>query len=130
MKSVVALFLGFVFFLGSIFPNTDVDEVYKIPNLIQHYFEHKKEVGADFGFWHFLQLHYGLGSTHAKTHKTDASLPMFQHHCSGFTFVLPLTLSFSYQLPAASFTQLRHSFYQNTYAYLFSITHLRPPKVG
>ncbi|MDJ1469175.1 hypothetical protein QNI16_11070 [Cytophagaceae bacterium YF14B1] len=129
MKSGIALLLSFVFFAGSLFPFTDVEEAFKIPNLISHYFEHTESTTKDLSVWEFLQLHYGLNSSHAKSHhtETDHSLPMFHSHCIGLTFVMPRFLTFPRIHPIA-LTQFTYSFYQNTYAYLFSISFLRPPR--
>ncbi|RYF45757.1 MAG: hypothetical protein EOO39_50745, partial [Cytophagaceae bacterium] len=66
MRSALALFLGTIMLLGSLFPQTDVEEVYKIPGLIVHYQLHKKSAGSDFDFWQFLDMHYDASSKHAK----------------------------------------------------------------
>lgn len=130
MKSVSSFFLIIVFFVGGIFPRTDVEEVFKIPNLIAHYFEHKQTTLQELNVWSFLQLHYGIDSPHAKSHHTekDHSLPMFHYHCAGLTFVMPNRfISFPVIHPVI-FVQDLYSFYQNTYVYLFSISFLRPPR--
>ncbi|MDJ1497568.1 hypothetical protein QNI19_31805 [Cytophagaceae bacterium DM2B3-1] len=129
MKSGIALLLTFVFFAGSLFPFTDVEEAFKIPNLISHYFELKESTPEDLSAWEFLQLHYGLGSSHAKSHhtETDHSLPMFHSHCLGLTFVMPRFLTFP-EIQSIALKNYTYSFYQNTYAYLFSISVLRPPR--
>jgi len=128
MKSIIALLLGVIFFAGGLFPHTDIEEVYKIPSLIHHYFEHEQNTTEDSGFWHFLQLHYGIGSKHTNKHQGDSKLPMFHHHCVGLMFVLPKMIAFAQAPEPSVLLSCRYSFYRNTYAYLFSVSPLRPPQ--
>ncbi len=129
MKPIVALVLAFLFLIGSLFPRTDMEEVFKIPNLVQHYLEHKEKATQGFSFLDFLNLHYGINSTHAQTHqKEHASVPMFHAHCAGLTFVLPVSYFMWKAIPEVVLSSLYTSFYHNTYQYLFSFSFLRPPR--
>lgn len=53
MKALVSILLSILFTAGSLFPGTDVEEVYKVPILLKHYQEHRAEAaqeGQDFSF--------------------------------------------------------------------------------
>ncbi len=127
MRTIVALLLSLLLFLGSLFPHTDVEEVYKIPHLIAHYQQHKAAAGADLGFWDFLVLHYSPDSEHAKTPHQGVKIPMYNHLLPGLVFIVTLPVVFSL-LRAVSLPAPRVAPYRNTYAYLFSFSLLQPPQ--
>ena len=130
MKSTLALFLGLLMLAGSLFPNSDVEEVYKIPGLIAHYQLHKKAAGTDFDFFQFLELHYTMGSKHAKTPHKGVKLPMYNHLAICYVFVLTKPQF----IPSAISTLLWRAkqifVYQNTYCLLRSVSLLQPPRLG
>lgn len=127
MKPVFAILLSFLLLAGSLFPQTDVEEIYKIPQLLTHYHEHQKSAGPDFSFIDFLILHYSLSSDHAQTPHSEANLPMYSHLCTGLAFVLPNQpcLLFIYALPLSP---QYSSHYQKEYSCLFSFSILQPPQ--
>lgn len=131
MKSTLALFLGIIMLLGSLFPQTDVEEVYKIPGLIVHYQLHKKSAGSDFDFWQFLDMHYDASSKHAKLPHKGVKIPLYNHLSAGFVFTL------SPFQPQAVPTELVtlipwpqvHFSYENLYAYQNPSFFFQPPQV-
>jgi|GEM_PF-4672473 len=129
MKPVVAPFLGFVFFTNSIFPHTHVEEISKTHNLIGHYFGHCQMAAEQFTFREFPGMYYGLDSTHAKSHQSNHRQPMFHQHCAGLTFILPTYITFPQQSVIVRIPD-QYVHYQNTYAYLFPHSFLRPPQAG
>lgn len=88
MKSATALFLGILLLAGSLFPQTDVEEVFKIPNLLTHYQLHKRASGKNFNFWQFLDMHYNASSKHARLPHKGVKIPLFNHLSMGFVFTL------------------------------------------
>ncbi len=127
MRTIVALLLSLLLFLGSLFPHTDVEEVYKIPHLIAHYQQHKAAAVADFSFWGFLVLHYSPDSEHAKTPHQGVKIPMYNHLVPGLVFIVTLPVIFSL-LRVVQLLTPRLARYQNTYSYLFSLSLLQPPQ--
>ena len=130
MKSATALFLGILMFTGSLFPQTDVEEVFKIPGLVVHYQFHKRQAGASFDIWQFLDMHYNSSSEHAKTPHEGVKIPLYNHLSTGFVFVvthpqrLPIQEVLVAQEARACFT------YQNLYSFQATSPLLHPPQVG
>lgn len=130
MKSAVALFMGILMLAGSLFPQTDVEEVYKIPGMIAHYKVHKRDAGADFNFQQFLELHYSIASKHAQTPHKGAELPMYNHLSSGFVFILAqLQWKPDERFEFIVLMPLRFA-YQNLYSFQTASLLFQPPRLG
>jgi hypothetical protein len=127
VRTIVALLLSLLLFLGSLFPHTDVEEVYKIPQLIAHYQQHKAATPTGLGFWDFLVMHYSPGSEHAKTPHEGVEIPMYSHVLPGLVFIVTFPVIFSL-LHVVRLLPPRVASYQNRYAYLFSLSLLEPPQ--
>lgn len=132
MKSITSFFLGLLLFAGSLFPKTDVEEVYKLPGLIVHYQLHKKTAPRDFDFWQFLDMHYNASSRHAKQPHKGVKIPLYNHLSTGFVFTLtPCTL----QRERAELVTIIpwpqvHFSYQNLYSFLNISFLFQPPQLG
>ena len=126
MKEYTSLLLSMLLFLGSLFPQTDVEEVFKIPQLLPHYLEHKQAAQADFDFVDFLVLHYSLDSEHAKAPHPATNIPMHNHVMSGTAFIMSdlLHLDLYTFNPCTIF----RSIYKNSYSYVFAYSFLQPPR--
>jgi hypothetical protein len=80
-RSVIIGFLAIIFLTESLFPNAEFVEFMKVPQLLKHYENHKRET-PDITFVTFLQLHYG-NSGHVQHDRADHSkLPFSKvnHH--------------------------------------------------
>ncbi|GAB4044030.1 hypothetical protein [Spirosoma litoris] len=130
MKSVTALFLGILLFVGSLFPQTDVEEVYKIPGLIAHYQLHKKAAGSGFDIWQFLELHYNASSKHAKTPHKGVKIPLYNHLSTGFVFVLTQPHRLPAELAVLIPWPQVHFSYENLYSFLTATLLFQPPQIG
>ncbi|MBY0425807.1 MAG: hypothetical protein K2Q22_09240 [Cytophagales bacterium] len=125
MKSLVSILLASLFFAGSLFPKSDMDELFKIPALLEHYAEHKAKSSNEFSFMDFLMLHYSLGSTHDES--AHANLPLSMDLCTGMICTISGFMDFSFSClnfisrPLNSFYSLQYSFQS-----VFSL--LNPPK--
>ncbi|KAA9357535.1 hypothetical protein [Larkinella humicola] len=130
MKSTLALFLGILMLAGSLFPQTDVEKVYKLPGLLAHYQLHRQAAKNTFDFWQFLSLHYAAGSEHAKTPHKGVKLPMYNHLSSGFVFVLtepqwqPIEPAIFTPFPSVRFS------YENRYSFQRTTLLFQPPRFG
>lgn len=70
MNKLIALFLISVFMCA----NTSVGQLLKIPNLFEHYQEHKNStVASSLSFVDFIKLHYSENSDH--NHDSHQDLP-------------------------------------------------------
>ncbi len=112
-------------FLGSLFPQTDLEELCKVPVLLLHYqIKH-----ADVSFSNFLSLHYG---EEAKAHDCPLhdSLPM-QHHAHNCQNIIFVKFEFDYQMPlpiVTAFLPPFNTFLQDLYQFQPDNTLFSPPK--
>ncbi|UHG94659.1 hypothetical protein [Spirosoma oryzicola] len=132
MKSVTSLFLGILLLVGSLFPQTDVEEVYKIPGLLAHYQLHKKTAPRGFDFWQFLDMHYNASSQHAKLPHEGVKIPLYNHLSAGFVFTL--TPFQPQRIPAELVSLIPwpqvHFSYENLYSFLNISFLFQPPQLG
>jgi hypothetical protein len=128
MKSPLALIMGLLMMAGSLFPQTDVEEVYKIPGLFGHYQLHKREAGSGFDFWQFLDMHYSINSRHNKTPHKGVKIPLYNHLSAGFVFVLTKPTLVPGALPAEILAQETQFQYANVYQFLRAYPLLQPPQ--
>lgn len=65
-----------------IFSNTELGQLFKLPKLISHYFEHRK-LNSAVTFIEFLAMHYGGDDGTTTDDDTDSQLPYHQvnYHC-------------------------------------------------
>jgi hypothetical protein len=125
MKTVVSTFLALYFFTGSLFPKSDMDELFKIPALMEHYSVHKANAHDDFSFVDFLWLHYAIGSTHEE--QAHDQLPLSMDMCTGIICTLISTLELIVH-PIVQITKVTSSFYSLQYSFLSIFSLLNPPK--
>lgn len=70
MNKLIVLFLLFIFMCA----NTSIVQLLKLPNLIEHYKEHKSESDEDsISFIDFIKLHYSKNAEHS--HEEHHDLP-------------------------------------------------------
>jgi len=125
MKILVSTFLAVLFFAGSLLPKSNINELSKIPALLDHYAVHKASAGADFSFFDFLWLHYGIGSTHEE--QAHDQLPLSMDMCAGIICTLVRTLELIVH-PITQIAKVTSSFYSLQYSFLSVFSLLNPPK--
>ena len=126
MKRLFSISFAVLLFLGSLFPFSDVEEVFKLPALLKHYQEHKERAGVeDFSFLDFLALHY-FDVDHS-TAEEHGLLPMFKHQCPASVFIMP---SFAdYTISVSEFANIRYNnFLRLNYFYQYTGFLLQPPR--
>lgn len=71
--------------------NTEFCQLFKLPALVQHYLDHKKEDSSE-TFWHFLSQHYSskINHSHPDNHHDHERLPFKTDDCS----ILHVNLAF------------------------------------
>ncbi len=132
MQPVVALFLSLIMLVGGLMPQNDVEELGKLPQLVQHYKFHQSTQGGELSFRQFLGTHYGAGSTamyQCPPSPEHDQLPLHgQHHCPNLEYVVPaqqLIVAISGpRRPACSYQSVATVSY--TYAYCGGL--LQPPR--
>jgi len=93
MKKAISLCICVLIFLGSLIPNSDYEELFKVNELLKHYKEHK-EGNSKLSFIDFLAEHYTENSTH-KNAPEHSKLPFFHHDFANFVFILSNNLCYS-----------------------------------
>lgn len=83
MKSVVALLLSVLVLASSLLPRHDLAELSRLPQLLEHYRQHRQATGGTMSFEQFLALHYSNagrqahGARHTPEHE---GLPLHDCH--------------------------------------------------
>lgn len=126
MKKVFAISFAILLFLGSLFPFSDIEEVFKLPALLKHYQEHKERAaGEDFSFLDFLTLHY-LDVDHSTAEEHDL-LPMFKHQCPASVFIMPSIAE--YIVSVSDLTNIKYSnLFHLNYFFQYTGFLLQPPR--
>ena len=97
MKKIIALSFLFIF----LFANTEMGQLLKIPNLIEHFLEHRNHHNDNHSltFFDFVKSHYNDSNKHSNTDKHDEhkNLPfktINSHVNTLIAFENQLTISF------------------------------------
>jgi hypothetical protein len=75
MRNILLIILASVHFFG----NTEISQVFKVPNLINHYFEHCR-LNPGMSFFQFLSMHYGGDDGTNADNDKDDQLPCHNLH--------------------------------------------------
>ena len=127
MKTFTSIFLGILIFIGSLFPKTGIEELRKIPQLINHYQEHLKT--ENINFFNFLIKHYASDhATNGHAHQGHPTLPSMHSGAPVFVFVVPFySLNFISNFVSILFLQ-KINFYNTLYNFIYTSSLLQPPK--
>lgn len=83
MKKIIALFLITIFLCA----NTSIGQLLKVPNLLEHYKEHKKSTSTNtISFTQFLKLHYSKNVKDNQDEHQDLPFKTLDNVVSVFTF--------------------------------------------
>jgi hypothetical protein len=127
MKQGVALALGVLFFVGSLFPRVNTEQAAHLPELMAHYHEHQREEGCELSFWAFLVEHYVLDSHHHKApNHSHSRLPALDNNASTYDFTQLLRLvyePFVTELSSSAVFQIRCMVSRHVFTAL-----LQPPR--
>ena len=89
VKLAIIAFLAVTFLTESLFPNAEVVEFIKVPELLQHFENHRQE-NPSITFYEFLHLHYGDSQHTQRDLKHHQKLPFSKthhHHVAGFQVI-------------------------------------------
>jgi hypothetical protein len=75
MNKILLIILTNIHLLG----NTEISQVFKIPNLVDHYFEHCR-LNPGISFFQFLGMHYGGNDGTDADNDKDDKLPCHNVH--------------------------------------------------
>ena len=124
MNKVIALFLITVFLCA----NTAIGQLWKVPNLIEHYKEHKRDVvNQSVSFIDFIKDHYSKNTENNQKEHQSLPFKTFDNTVN-VLFTFPL-LSFQIVVKRISFDVNKIFFYKNSFkSNLFTSIWL-PPKI-
>ena len=74
----MAKYFSILFLSIYLFTVLQVNELFKIPNMVGHYNEHQ-ESEPNIGFWEFICIHYMHGEQHDDDFSKDMKLPFKSH---------------------------------------------------
>ncbi len=124
MKKVIVSFLILIFLCA----NTSIGQLLKIPNLIEHFNEHKNDTDyTAFSFIDFVKLHYAKNSKHH--HEDHHELPFKTIENSINILFVFSELNFQVQSVNCKIKFERNYFYQNTFASKLITSIWLPPKL-
>lgn len=126
MNKLIAFFLITVFMCA----NTSIGQLLKVPNLIEHYNEHKLDLGSKttFSFKEFIKIHYtkDLENHHDEHH--DLPFKTIDNQINNlFTFVV---LNFQFSVKKIFYKNQNSFFYRNSFHTNSFSSIWQPPKVG
>jgi hypothetical protein len=129
MKKILVLFIALQLLSG----NTLLPELAKIPALITHFKEHKKEIEG-LTFFHFLQMHYADSEHQQTDQQRHGSLPLKASHVAHaevFNFPTNLTSPSVFEtLLPQNIEQNCLILYQNPYLDShYGLSVFQPPRV-
>jgi hypothetical protein len=75
MRQILLISIISIHFLG----NTEISQLFKLPNLIDHYFEHHRQ-NPNIDFFKFLAMHYGGDDGTDADNEKDNQLPCHNLH--------------------------------------------------
>ncbi len=123
IRQKLAIYFAVWLFLGSLFPQTDLGQLSKVPILLLHYhIEH-----AGISMLDFIDLHYGKK---AASHGTHEDLPMHKHTATALGYVfIRLEINNSIQMPNMGVLSLPiTTFWQNLYRSEIQCILFSPPE--
>lgn len=125
MNKVIAIFLITVFLCA----NTSIGQFLKIPNLIEHYNEHKNEVATNSSsFIDFIKFHYSKSSENNQAEHQNLPFKTFDN-TTNVLFTFPV-LNFQLEIIKTLISVKKEFFYKNYFkSNLFTSIWL-PPKIA
>lgn len=125
MKKLIAIFLISVFMCA----NTSIGQLLKIPNLIEHYIEHKNELTtASISFIDFLETHYSKNAENNKEEHQD--LPFKTFEIASTVFLLTNNANFQIQPIKVLIPNKQKFFYHKNFKSHLIASIWLPPKIA
>lgn len=109
--------------------NTSIGQLLKIPNLIEHYIEHKNELTPTFiSFIDFLESHYSKNTDN--TNEDHQNLPFKNFEIASTVFVLVNQASFQIKPVKVVISNKQKFFYQQSFKSNLITSIWLPPKIA
>ncbi len=79
--------------VGGLMPQNDVEELSKLPQLVQHFQYHRSSQDGQLSFGQFMSMHYGAASSpvfYCPSSPEHDKLPLRgQHNCPNLEYLVP-----------------------------------------
>ena len=125
MNKLIAYILIFVFMCA----NTSIGQLLKVPNLIEHYIEHKNELTTvSISFIDFIESHYSKNAENNPEEHQD--LPFKTFEISSNVFFLVATTNFQIQSVKALISSKQKFFYNKSFKSHLIDSIWLPPKLA
>lgn len=128
MKGFLAISLASILMVQILLPGMDVGELTKLPDLLQHYKEHKVE-NPSISFLAFLKLHYTNPNHHEQDHERHHELPFTNHHAAQSSFVAFTITTFETTFQKITESENNYCFYTDPAEKNVSFSIWQPPKI-
>jgi SNF family Na+-dependent transporter len=124
MNKVIAIFLISLFMCA----NTSIGQLLKVPNLIEHYNEHKKEfTKTSISFIDFIKLHYSKNTNHNQEEHQNLPFKTFDNVTN--VFLLDTFNSFQIQILKPLISSKKIFFYTKSFKSNLIASIWLPPKI-
>ena len=126
MKNKIVLFLLATFLCA----NTSIGQLLKVPNLFEHYKEHKNEdvTSSSISFIQFLEQHYSKNPEHNHDEHHDLPFKTFDN-VQSVLFTVSYN-NFQIQVLKPLITSKKKFFYSNSFKSNLITSIWLPPKIG
>ncbi|VXC43108.1 conserved hypothetical protein [Flavobacterium sp. 9AF] len=125
MNKIIAIFLITIFLCA----NTSIGQLLKVPNLLEHYKEHQKNVAtSSISFVQFLKLHYSKNFENNQEEHQNLPFKTFDNVTS-VLFVISF-INLQIQLIKPLITCKQKFFYNKSFKSKLVITIWMPPKIA
>ncbi|MFN7044318.1 MAG: hypothetical protein ACK4M1_03910 [Flavobacterium sp.] len=125
MNKLIVYILIFVFMCA----NTSIGQLLKVPNLIEHYIEHKNELTTvSISFIDFIESHYSKNAENNPEEHQD--LPFKTFEISSNVFFLVATTNFQIQSVKALISSKQKFFYNKSFKSHLIDSIWLPPKLA
>lgn len=123
MKRIIAIFLISIFLCA----NTSIGQLFKVPNLVEHFKEHQNEIGSKtISFVDFLKLHYSKNSESNPQEHQDLPFKTLDNVVSVFTFSFS---QYQFQFVKPLIENKKKFFYKKSFKSKLTTSIWLPPKL-
>lgn len=126
MKKAIAIFCFSIYLFGA----TDAHQLLRLPLLVQHYIQHKKE-SSQLSIIDFFKIHYSSKVVIDADYQQDMQLPFKTHeqdNCQ--TWVKKLPPLFTIQLPYTTYINRNYTLISVSFHSLLSVYSIfQPPRI-
>ena len=127
MNRFLAISLASILVVQILLPGMDARELTKLPDLLQHFREHRTE-NPSINFLSFLKLHYTNAIHHEQDHERHHQLPSTNHHAAQSPYVVFTITTFEASFNRIMESEIKYSCYTEPVEKSITFSIWQPPK--